>query len=121
MRNFRELEVWKEAIKLVKKTYGFLEKLPSTEKFGLYSQIARSVVSIPANIAEGCAKKSQKEFVRFLEISLGSAFELETHLVICAELSFIEESEIQILIKEIQILQKRISALMNYSKSQISS
>ena len=116
MRNFRELEVWKSGITLVKQVYTLIESLPDSEKFGLKSQISRCVVSIPANIAEGCAKDSQKDFVRFLQISLGSAFELETHLIICSELSYISNQE-KIII-EINTLQKKIKALINYSKSQ---
>ena len=116
MRNFRELDVWKNSILLVKQVYVLIENLPKSEKFGLKSQISRCVVSIPANIAEGCAKDSQKDFVRYLQISLGSAFELETHLIICSELSYIFNQEK--IISEINILQKRIKALINYSKSQ---
>ncbi|MBL4888303.1 MAG: four helix bundle protein [Flavobacteriaceae bacterium] len=116
MRNFRELDIWKDSIALVKEIYILVDKLPDTEKFGLKSQISRCVVSIPANIAEGSAKDSQKDFIRFLQISLGSAFELETHLIICNELSFISEEE-ELIIK-INTLQKRIKALINYSKKQ---
>ncbi|WP_347922463.1 four helix bundle protein [Pontimicrobium sp. SW4] len=115
MRNFRHLEVWKDSIILVKTIYKLVDALPDFEKFGLKSQISRCVVSIPANIAEGCAKDSQKDFVRFLQISLGSAFELETHLIICVELSYLPEDEK--IIKEIQKLQKRINALIKYSKT----
>ncbi|MGB0980699.1 MAG: four helix bundle protein [Winogradskyella sp.] len=115
MRNFRDLEVWQDAITLVKQVYSLIEHLPDSEKFGLKSQISRCVVSIPANIAEGCAKDSQKDFVRFLQISLGSAFELETHLIICFELKYIEIDKR--LVAEIQKIQKRINALIKYSKS----
>lgn len=114
MRNFRELDIWKDSITLVKKIYSLIENLPETEKFGLKSQISRCVVSIPANIAEGCAKDSQKDFVRFLQISLGSAFELETHIIICSELSYFKYP--QELIAEINVIQKRIKSLINYSK-----
>lgn len=115
MRNFRDLEIWKDSIVLVKTIYELVDNLPDSEKYGLKSQISRCVVSIPANIAEGCAKDSQKDFVRFLQISLGSAFELETHLIICFELSFVNENPN--LIAEIQRLQKRINALIKYSKA----
>lgn len=71
MRNFRELEVWKDARKLVKDIYLLTKSLPDTEKYGLTSQINRCVISIPVNIAEGSAKNSQKDFVRYLQISLG--------------------------------------------------
>ena len=108
------MEIWQDSRKLVKNIYTLLDRLPSSENFGLKSQISRAVVSIPANIAEGCAKDSQKEFVRYLQISLGSAFELETHLIICSDLNFLELDKD--FMEEIHILQKRINALINYSK-----
>jgi four helix bundle protein len=114
MRNFRDLEIWKEGVNLVKEIYDLIKILPESEKFGLKSQISRCVVSIPANIAEGCAKDSQKDFVRFLQISLGSSFELETHLIICYELEYFQNDES--LIEKIHSLQKRINALIKYSK-----
>ena len=117
MRNFRELGIWKDAVALVKEVYELIKQLPESEKFGLKSQMSRCAVSIPANIAEGCAKDSQKDFVRFLQISLGSAFELETYMIICRDLSFISEGDEVLLTEKINQLQKRINALMKYSKS----
>ncbi|MFD2725622.1 four helix bundle protein [Hyunsoonleella rubra] len=119
MRNFRDLDVWKDSIALVKEIYILIDKLPSSEKFGLKSQISRCAVSIPANIAEGSAKDSQKDFIRYLQISLGSAFELETHIIICKELSFILPKDEKEIMEKLNILQKRINALIKYSKSQI--
>lgn len=116
MRNFRDLEIWQDSIVLVEQIYMLIKYLPDSEKFGLKSQISRASVSIPANIAEGCAKDSQKDFVRFLQISLGSSFELETHLIICSRLNYIENTDTIII--DIQKLQKRINALIKYSKSQ---
>ncbi|MFK7812128.1 MAG: four helix bundle protein [Maribacter sp.] len=117
MRNFRELEVWKDSRKLVKEIYLLTKLLPDTEKFGLVSQINRCVISIPANIAEGSAKYSQKDFVRFLQISLGSAYELESHLILCADLEFIQTNSVSPVIKRIQVLQKRIASLIKYNNS----
>lgn len=117
MRDFRKLDVWNDARQLVKEIYGLTSGLPSTEKFGLISQINRCVLSIPANIAEGCAKDSQKDFVRFLQISLGSAFELESHLVICTDLNFISENEVFLVIEKVQVLQKRIASLIKYNRA----
>ncbi|MCK5440991.1 MAG: four helix bundle protein [Maribacter sp.] len=117
MRNFRELEVWKDARKLVKEIYLLTKSLPKSEKYGLVSQINRCVISIPANIAEGSAKYSQKDFVRFLQISLGSAYELESHLVLCTDLEFIEVGTTSATIKNIQVLQKRIASLIKYNNS----
>ena len=118
MRNFRKLNVWVDAMQLVKEIYALTSELPPSEKFGLISQINRCVISIPANIAEGSAKESQKDFTRFLQISLGSALELETHLIICKELLFLAEPKTTIIIDKIQLLQKRISSLIKYNKQQ---
>jgi len=117
MRNFRELDVWKDARKLVKEAYTFTKSLPDTEKFGLVSQINRCAISIPANIAEGSAKYSQKDFVRFLQISLGSAYELESHIILCSDLDFAKEANTLKLIEKIQMLQKRIASLIKYNNS----
>jgi len=117
MRNFRELEVWKDSRKLVKDVYLITKSLPETEKYGLTSQINRCAISIPANIAEGSAKYSQKDFVRFLQISLGSAYELESHLIICSDLDFIAFDTTSVTIKNIQVLQKRIASLIKYNNS----
>lgn len=78
MRDFRKLDIWKNGIELVKQVYQLSNKLPSEEKFGLRSQITRAAVSVPSNIAEGCSRNSEVEFKRFLEISMGSLFEVET-------------------------------------------
>ena len=119
MRNFRELEIWKEARKLVKDVYLATKLLPDTEKYGLISQINRCSVSIAANIAEGCAKYSNKDFVRFLQISLGSAYELENHLILCEDLEFIIPEQASPIIKKVQRLQKRIASLIKYNKQNL--
>ncbi len=91
--------------------------LPDYEKFGLGSQIQRAAVSIPSNIAEGCSRKSDVEFARFLEISLGSAFELETQLIIIYELQLISQHEtIQNILIHIEKLQKMINSLKSKAK-----
>lgn len=74
-------------------------------------------MSIPAIIAEGSAKYSQKHFVRFLQISLGSAYELESHLILCSDLEFIQTNSVSPFIQRIQILQKRIASLIKYNNS----
>lgn len=117
MRNFRKLDIWVEARRLVKEIYLITNKLPETEKFGLKSQLNRAAVSVPSNIAEGSAKDSQKDFMRFLQISLGSSFEVETQLILCADLEFIPLAEISPLIEEIQNLQKKIASLIKYIKT----
>lgn len=94
MRNFRKLKIWEQGIDIVKEIYRLSQKLPANEKFGLISQITRAAVSIPSNIAEGSSRNSQIEFKRFLEIAMGSVFEVETQLVIIQELNLIESKEL---------------------------
>lgn len=114
MRNFRELDIWNLSRGLVKEIYLLMKYMPDEEKFGLTSQIKRSVVSIPSNIAEGCAKKSNKDFSRFLEISLGSCYELETQLILCSDLELISEKTIEEKIIFLQTLEKKITSFINY-------
>ncbi len=103
--NFRELNIWKESMVLVKKVYGIVGDLPIDEKFGLTSQIRRCSVSIPSNIAEGSGRTSEKEFKHFLNISLSSSYELETQLILTRDLFNIKiEDEIS----HLQKVQKMI-------------
>lgn len=116
MRNFRDLDIWKEARILVKEIYILTETLPENEKFGLISQINRCAISIPSNIAEGCAKSSNKDFCRFLEISLGSCYELETQLILCTDLEFISLEMVDTKIIFIQNLERKIGSFINFLK-----
>ena len=118
MRNFRELEIWNLSRGLVKEIYLLMKTMPEEKKFGLTSQIKRSTVSIPSNIAEGCAKKSNKDFSRFLEISLGSCYELETQLILCPDLKLISEKIIEEKIALIQTIEKKITSFINYLSTQ---
>lgn len=114
MRNFRDLDIWKEARKQTKDIYLLMKLMPEDEKFGLTSQIKRCSVSVPSNIAEGSSRKSNKDFSRFLEISLGSCYEVETQLLLCSDLEYLSEKKVEEQIEQIQILERRISAFMNY-------
>ena len=82
MHNFKDLRVWQKSIQLTTDIYKLLASFPTDEKFGLISQLKRSAVSVPSNIAEGAGRNSNKEFNHFLSISLGSLFELKTQLII---------------------------------------
>ena len=82
MRNIRTLDIWKQRIQLVINVYKLSEQLPNEEEYGLKSQICRAAVSVPYNIAEGSSRPGEIEYRRYLEIALGSAFELETQLMI---------------------------------------
>lgn len=89
MHNFKELKVWRSGIEICKEIFQLTKSFPNEEKFGLMSQMNRCAVSIPSNIAEGCGRKSNKEFYQFLNIALGSSFELETQLIIAGEFGYI--------------------------------
>ena len=113
MRDFKKYDIWKEGIHLVKKIYALSQNLPSEEKFGLRSQMSRCAVSIPSNIAEGCGRETEKDFKRFLQIALGSAFELETQIIICNELGFVSNEENAALGSDVKKIQKQITSLIN--------
>jgi four helix bundle protein len=105
MHNFKELKVWQKAVDLAVKIYSVTRAYPNEEKFGLMSQMRRAGVSIPSNIAEGCAKTSGKSFVNSLEISLGESFELETQMIISERVGILDSSaakEIELDITEVQ-------------------
>jgi len=95
MHKFKELKVWQKARILVKEVYLITRKFPSEETYGIISQIRRSAVSIPANIAEGCGRNSDNEFNRFLDIANGSAFELETLFTLSCDLEYVTDQEFQ--------------------------
>lgn len=119
MRNFRNLEIWKEGIALVKAIYQLVDQLPDNEKYGLRSQMCRAVVSIPLNIAEGSSRSSEIDYKRFLEMAIGSSFELETQLIVTTEIGFCSEDNINDLIQHIHHLQQKTNALINKLKQSI--
>lgn len=95
MNNYKELNVWKKGIQLVKITYQLIRQLPSDERFALISEMTRAAVSIPANIAEGSSRNSDKDYARFLQIALGSVFELQTYFIITKEMNWPGKTEIE--------------------------
>ena len=116
MRNFRQYEVWKKAISFTTEIYKLTNSFPSTEKFGIISQIQRAAVSIASNIAEGASRTSEKEFLHFLEISLGSSFELETQLLISKNINYISEEKFHEVTMELTVLQKQLNTLIKKTK-----
>ena len=92
MNGYRDLIVWQKAMKLVKEVYSLINVLPKEEMYALSSQMRRSVVSIPSNIAEGQGRKSSKDFINFLTIARGSKYELETQIYICIEIGYFSEN-----------------------------
>lgn len=89
IRSYRDLDVWKKAIQLVKEIYIITKSFPKEEVYGLSSQMRRAAVSIPSNIAEGKTRQSRNEYIQFLYIALGSTSELETQVIISKELEYI--------------------------------
>ncbi|MHB8810682.1 MAG: four helix bundle protein [Desulfobulbaceae bacterium] len=109
---YRDLLVWQKAMSLVTQIYQQTGVLPKDELYGLTSQIRRSAVSIPANIAEGYGRNSTQDYIRFLRIANGSLFELETLLEICRNLSFIGEQECSELFEQMQELERMLGSLI---------
>jgi len=112
--NFRNLKTWLHGMDLVDDVYLFAKTLPDDEKYGLRSQIKRCAVSIPSNVAEGSAKNSDKDFVRFLGIALGSSYELETQLIICERQRIGDQNALPKLVTGVQEIQRMITSFQNY-------
>ena len=114
MGTHKDLAIWQEGINLVQKVYDLTRSFPKEELFGLSSQIKRCAVSIPSNIAEGAARNSGNEYIRFLYISLGSLSELETQMEIAKRLKFIGEFEV---LDDIENLRKKMLNFIKYLKN----
>ena len=99
--NYKELQFWKRSKKLCVSIYQSTSNFPQEEKFGITNQIRRSAVSIPSNIAEGSSRSSIKDFRRFIEIAMGSAYELETQLSIANEIGYISDNSSKALLSEL--------------------
>ncbi len=125
VHNFKELKIWQKSIELAKLVYVVLNDFPMEEKYGLTSQIRRSSISIPSNIAEGSGRVSDKEFLHFLSIANGSAFELETQLFLAKEFNYITEENYLNVTKLLTEVEKMIygfyQKVNNCQVSQISS
>lgn len=111
MHNFKELKVWKAGIEISKLIFQLTRNFPAEERYALTSQLNRCAVSIPSNIAEGCGRKSDRELYQFLSISLGSAFELETQIILAYEFSYIDKNTYNNAITQISEVQKMLNGL----------
>ncbi len=109
MHNLKELKIWLKAIDLATDVYRLTASFPKEERYGLTSQIRRSAVSIPSNIAEGAGRNSNKEFNHFLSISNGSSYELQTQLIISKNLELVD-ANVDSVLEQLDQIQK-----MNYS------
>lgn len=109
MHRFKDLEIWKRSRIFCSKIYAETANFPENEKFGITNQLRRASVSIPSNIAEGSSIASNKELSRFLEIAIGSAYEIETQLLISNDLKFLEFETLESLLNELEEIIKMIS------------
>ncbi|MBY0476950.1 MAG: four helix bundle protein [Chitinophagaceae bacterium] len=112
MKNFKDLKIWQKGMDIAISCFQLTESFPSTEKFGISSQINRAGVSIPSNIAEGSSRTSEKDYGRFIEISLGSSFELETQLLIAQRLKFGDDRKVADLITNVSEEQKMLAGFL---------
>ena len=112
MKNFRNLQVWSKAHFLTLAAYKNTISFPKTETFGLTGQIRRCAASIPANIAEGCGKRSNAEFQRFLSIAAGSASELEYHFLLARDLAYLSEDVYQELNSQVVEVKRMLASLV---------
>lgn len=114
---YKDMEVWKDAINLVTDIYKITENFPEKEIYTIVSQMRRCVISIPSNIAEGAVKNSDKDTLRFLNISLGSLAELDTQIIIAKNLGYIADiSNIEMKISRVRAL---LTGLIKYYKSNL--
>ena len=114
--NHKDLEVWKKSIELVTEIYSITKSFPKDEQYGIVAQIRRAAVSIPSNIAEGAARFSTKENLRFLDISCGSLAELETQLIISEKLGYVKSGDLLI---KIEYIGRLLTGLKKHLKTKI--
>ena len=118
-KEFSQLKVFNLAHKLALETYELTNKFPSKEQYSLTSQLRRAVVSVPANIAEGNARNSKKEFIRFLFTAKGSLAEVKYFLLLSKDLNYISQKEYNQLSSKADEVGKMLSGLIKYLKSSI--
>lgn len=113
MMTYRDLFIWQKAMNLVTKTYQLTNNFPKDELFGLTSQIRRSAISVPSNIAEGFGRKSNKEFSRFLNIGFGSLFQYQTQIEIAKNIHYLNENDFKNLYEDTRELEAMIVSFSN--------
>ena len=114
MHNFKELKIWQLSRYFVKDIYLLTKNFPADERFGLTQQIRRAAVSIPSNIAEGSGRGTNNDFSHFLDIANGSAFEVETQLILSLDLEYISQAEFDLINEKLQVIEKMI---FNFNQS----
>ena len=114
IEDYKDLIVWQRSMELAEEVYRLVKKLPKEELFALSDQIRRAVISIPSNIAEGYERNSTKEYIHFLSIAKGSKAELETQLLLCTKIHYLNNSDIEKSISLIQEIGKMINSLQKH-------
>jgi len=117
MKDFRKLKVWEKSHRLTLAAYRATASFPKDELYGLTGQIRRSSSSIPANIAEGCCRSGDAEFSRFLQIAMGSASELEYHLILAHDLGYLNDSDYEELARAASEAKKMLASLIQKLKA----
>jgi four helix bundle protein len=112
MRDFKRLEVWKKAHELTLTVYQVTQNFPNTELYGMTSQVRRAASSIPANIAEGCGRDGEADFARFLHIALGSASELEYHILLAHDLGYLPVEPYACLEKQVVEVKRMLAGFL---------
>jgi len=119
MHKLKDLKVWIKAIELSTKIYEIVSSFPVDEKYNLSSQIKRSAVSIASNIAEGAGRNSNNEFIHFLGIANGSAYELQTQIIIASNLSLINRESAEVICAQIIEIQKMVFGFQNKLRNEL--
>ncbi len=112
IKSYRDLQVWQKGMQLASLVYQSSRVLPKDEQFGLISQMRRAAVSVPSNIAEGYGRRSRADYVRFLNMAMGSLYELQTQAEIASNLGFLEDTEFQPLAADAREVERMLSALI---------
>ena len=112
LKSFKDLKVWQKSYKLCLKAYRLTAAFPNDERYGLTSQIRRSAVSIPSNIAEGYGRKTTADYTRMLYIAYGSICELETQILLAGDLEFIEKEDLETSLERINEVERMLKALI---------
>ena len=118
MNSHKDLDVWKDAIFIAKKDYEITENVPRREEFGLAAQMRKSAVSISSNIAEGAARRGNKEFLQFLYVALGSASELDTQLEIARLVKLVSDESIAELTAKLSAISRMLQGLIRSIKAE---
>ena len=118
IRDFRELRIWERSMELAEKIYEVTKRFPKSEIYGLTSQLRRAVVSISSNIAEGCGRRTSKDFVGFLYNAMGSVREVESQLILSGRVGYLEEDEVKNLVGDFEELIRMLARFIEFVLSE---